>query len=80
MPLTDVLLKGLLFFRAALKYLGCTDLSSLSAEELRTRAYVLSVAALLGKDVYNFGELLAHPGLKKHFLSFPPHLEFHFLR
>ena len=53
------------FCRAALKYLGCTELASLSVEEQRTRAYILSVAALLGKDVYNFGELLAHPGWKK---------------
>ena len=50
------------FFRAALHYLGCTELSSLSVEEQREKAYLLSIAALLGKDVYNFGELLAHPG------------------
>jgi 26S proteasome regulatory subunit N9 len=48
--------------RAALKYLGCTDLSTISLEEQRTKAYLLSIAALLGKDVYNFGELLAHSG------------------
>ena len=48
--------------RAALHYLGCTELSSLSVEEQREKAYLLSIAALLGKDVYNFGELLAHPG------------------
>ena len=52
-----------------MKYLGCTELSSLSVEEQRTKAYILSVAALLGKDVYNFGELLAHPGLNE-FKSF----------
>ena len=33
------------FCRAALKYLGCTELASLSVEEQRTRAYILSVAA-----------------------------------
>jgi 26S proteasome regulatory subunit N9 len=49
-------------FRAALHFLGCTELSTLSVEEQRTKAYLLSIAALLGKDVYNFGELLAHPG------------------
>jgi 26S proteasome regulatory subunit N9 len=52
-------------FRAALKYLGCTELSTLNVEEQRSKAYILAVAALLGKDVYNFGELLAHPGENK---------------
>lgn len=51
------------YYRAALHFLGCTDLSTLSVEEQRTKAYLLSIAALLGKDVYNFGELLAHPVL-----------------
>lgn len=49
------------YYRAALHYLGCTELSTLSPEEQREKAFLLSLAALLGKDVYNFGELLAHP-------------------
>merc|ERR1712088_866179 len=39
---------------------GCTELTSLSKEEKKTQAFNLSLAALLGKDIFNFGELLAH--------------------
>ena len=52
------------FFRAALRYLGCSDLSDLSKEDQQVHAFHLSLAALLGKGVYNFGELLAHPVLQ----------------
>merc|ERR1711860_156245 len=51
------------YYRAALRYLGCSDLADLSKEEQQSQAFHLSLAALLGKDVYNFGELLAHPVL-----------------
>ena len=52
------------YYRAALRYLGCSDLEAdLSKEEQQSHAFHLSLAALLGKDVYNFGELLAHPVL-----------------
>lgn len=43
--------------------MGCSELSDLSMEEQQSHAFHLSLAALLGKDVYNFGELLAHPVL-----------------
>merc|ERR1712242_309451 len=48
------------YYRASLRYLGCTELTSLSKEEKKTQAFNLSLAALLGKDIFNFGELLAH--------------------
>jgi len=49
------------YYRASLRYLGCTDLNTLSKEERKDQAFNLSLAALLGKDIFNFGELLAHP-------------------
>ncbi|RCI07537.1 hypothetical protein L249_1649 [Ophiocordyceps polyrhachis-furcata BCC 54312] len=49
------------YYRTALLYLACIDLSSLSAEERHCRAYHLSVAALASNSIYNFGELLLHP-------------------
>lgn len=52
------------FYRASLRFLGCTDLETLSADERRGRAFALGVAALLGEGVYNLGELLAHPVLE----------------
>ncbi|UYV71583.1 PSMD13 [Cordylochernes scorpioides] len=49
------------YYRDALRFLGCTDLDQIPAEEQRSRAFTLALAALLGEGVYNFGELLAHP-------------------
>jgi len=49
------------YYRASLRYLGCTDLNTLSKDERKDQAFNLSLAALLGKDIFNFGELLAHP-------------------
>eukprot|EP00731_Ephydatia_muelleri_P024268 Em0016g539a len=49
------------YYRDALRYLGCVDVNSMSDEQQVERALSLSLAALLGDDVYNFGELLAHP-------------------
>lgn len=49
------------YYRTALLYLACIDLSSLAAEERHRRAYYLSVAALVSNSIYNFGELLMHP-------------------
>lgn len=49
------------YYRAALRFLGCSDVTDLSESERQSHAFHLSLAALLGKDVYNFGELLAHP-------------------
>jgi 26S proteasome regulatory subunit N9 len=46
------------YYRAALRYLGCTDLNDLTEDEKKKRAFYLGLAALLGDGVYNFGELV----------------------
>jgi len=48
------------FYRSSLRYLGCTDCDELSRQEQAKHAFFLSLAALLGEGVFNFGELLAH--------------------
>jgi len=50
-----------LYFKNALVFLGYVDLNSLSREEKIALSSDLALAALLGEDVYNFGELLQHP-------------------
>ncbi|VDM95421.1 unnamed protein product [Thelazia callipaeda] len=52
------------YYREALRYLGCEDQTKLTQSEKQLQAVLLGFAALLGDDVYNFGELLAHPILK----------------
>jgi len=49
------------FYKNALLYLACIDLSTLSPEERKARAYDLGIAALVSDSIYNFGELLQHP-------------------
>ncbi len=49
------------YYRNALLYLACIDLTSLNPTERRRRAYDLSIAALVSTSIYNFGELLLHP-------------------
>jgi len=49
------------YYRAALRYLGCIELENISQAERAHHAYCLSLAALIGKGIYNFGELLTHP-------------------
>lgn len=49
------------YYRASLHFLGCTELNSLAKGDRIEQAFNLSLAALLGKDIFNFGELLAHP-------------------
>ncbi|XP_014255171.1 26S proteasome non-ATPase regulatory subunit 13-like [Cimex lectularius] len=49
------------YYRMALRYLGCIELSELSAADQVQHAFYLGLAALLGEGVYNLGELLAHP-------------------
>lgn len=49
------------YYKNALLYLACIDLSSLSVKERQDRAYELSIAALVSDSIYNFGELLLHP-------------------
>jgi len=50
-----------LYYKSALKFLGCTDISTLTVEEQRVHAKHLILAGLTGAGIYNFGELLAHP-------------------
>lgn len=52
------------YYRTALRYLGCIELDTLSAEVQHQNAFFLGLAALLGDGVYNLGELLAHPVLE----------------
>ncbi|KAI9822895.1 MAG: 26S proteasome regulatory subunit [Thelocarpon impressellum] len=49
------------YYRNALLYLACIDLADLTPQERESRAYALSVAALVSDSIYNFGELLLHP-------------------
>jgi len=51
------------FYKSSLRYLGCTQLDTLTKEEQAKHAFFLSLAAILGDKVFNFGELLAHPVL-----------------
>lgn len=46
------------YYREALRYLGCENIGKLSIDEKQSHATLLGFAALLGKDVYNFGELV----------------------
>nr|KAG5694100.1 hypothetical protein BaRGS_033719 [Batillaria attramentaria] len=48
------------YYKEALRFLGCVQLSDISSGEQAERAFNLSLAAVLGDGVYNFGELLAH--------------------
>jgi len=52
------------FYRSSLRFLGCTDVDEMSKEEQAKHAFFLSLAALLGDKVFNFGELLAHKVLE----------------
>lgn len=49
------------FYRSSLKYLSYTAQDSLSPEYAEAVAVDVCLAALLGEDVYNFGELIVHP-------------------
>ncbi|KAI4372193.1 hypothetical protein MLD38_010458 [Melastoma candidum] len=52
------------FYRSALLYLAYTSVESLSGSFKQDLAFDLSVSALLGDNIFNFGELLAHPIIK----------------
>ncbi|GAB2296060.1 26S proteasome non-ATPase regulatory subunit 13 A [Dionaea muscipula] len=52
------------FYKSALLYLACTKVESLSDSFKLDLAFDLSLSALLGDNIYNFGELLAHPIVK----------------
>jgi len=49
-----------LYYREALRFLGCSDMATFSDSVLHEWAFTLGIAALLGTDIYNFGELLMH--------------------
>ncbi|THV45291.1 hypothetical protein BGAL_0506g00050 [Botrytis galanthina] len=49
------------YYKNALLYLACIDLNDLTPSERKSRAYDLSIAALISDTIYNFGELLLHP-------------------
>ncbi|KAL8821664.1 MAG: hypothetical protein Q9191_007265 [Dirinaria sp. TL-2023a] len=59
------------YYKNALLYLACIDLKTLSTQDAQSRAYDLSVAALISSTIYNFGELLLHPILDS--LTSTPH-------
>ena len=46
------------YYHNALLYLSSVNLDDLSAPEKQERAYELSISALLGEGIYNFGELV----------------------
>lgn len=49
------------FYKSSLLYLAFISSDSLPPEQRLSLAVDISLAALLGDDVYNFGELLLHP-------------------
>ncbi|KAI8611148.1 hypothetical protein BC830DRAFT_1246036 [Chytriomyces sp. MP71] len=49
------------FYHNALLFLSSVSLDELSPADKAERAYDLSLSALLGDGLYNFGELLMHP-------------------
>ncbi|KAL1620329.1 26S proteasome regulatory subunit [Diplodia seriata] len=59
------------YYKNALLFLACVDISELPREETMQRAYDLSIAALVSDSIYNFGELLLHPILDS--LTNTPH-------
>ncbi|XP_057521235.1 26S proteasome non-ATPase regulatory subunit 13 homolog B-like [Amaranthus tricolor] len=52
------------FYKNALLYLAYTSVDTLSDSFKLDLAFDLSLSALLGENIYNFGELLSHPILK----------------
>ena len=46
------------YYQNALLYLACVSVEDLNSKERVERAYDLSLAALLGQTIYNFGELV----------------------
>jgi len=49
------------YYRTALRYLGCIEITEMSNSDQVQHAFFLGLAALLGDGIYNLGELLAHP-------------------
>lgn len=46
------------YYKSALLYLSCVEVESLPVNDRIERAYDLSISALLGDMIYNFGELV----------------------
>ena len=47
------------YYKNALLYLACVDIEGeMNAEDRKSRAHDLSIAALLAENIYNFGELV----------------------
>ncbi|CAO3631551.1 unnamed protein product [Cunninghamella blakesleeana] len=51
------------YYKNALLFLACVNLDEMPNTEKVERAYDLAMSALLGDNIYNFGELLMHPVL-----------------
>lgn len=47
------------YYKSALLYLACVDVEQLTVQDRVQRAYDLSISALLGDMIYNFGELVS---------------------
>uniref|UniRef100_A0A1I8ARU7 26S proteasome non-ATPase regulatory subunit 13 n=1 Tax=Steinernema glaseri TaxID=37863 RepID=A0A1I8ARU7_9BILA len=48
------------YYREALRYLGCGTFDEMEMMAKKEQALLIGIAALLGEDIYNFGELLSH--------------------
>lgn len=60
------------YYKASLLYLACINLEEQTKEDLVSRAHDLSIAALLGETIYNFGELVSGGDMmRKIALTFP---------
>ena len=46
------------FYRSGLQYLAFTSIATIPQEERVSLAFDMSIAALIGEDIYNFGELV----------------------
>lgn len=51
----------MLFYENSMLYLSYTPVEKIPIDEQRKTAYALALAALVGEDIYNFGDLLSHP-------------------
>lgn len=49
------------FYKNSLSYLAYTPLDSLQLERQQALAFEIGLSALLGHNIYSFGELIAHP-------------------
>jgi len=51
------------FYNSAIQYIAYTQIDALPKAELGALAFDLGLAALLGEEIFNFGDLLEHPVL-----------------